>query len=133
MDEKPFKEKSEKPKEDKITEVLGDSFLFYKEFNELTNTFKKEWNYSKSSGWLQKVSDRKKALYYFIPLMNSFRVSMAIWEQEKFNFIADPKYNVLLNQLNSAKKYSEGFALQFLIKDKASFTPLKTLINGLIE
>ena len=133
MDKRPFPDKSQKPIEDKIIEVLGKTFLFYDGLNRMTINFKKEWNFSKNSGWIQKVSDGKKALYYFIPLMNSFKVSMAIREQEKLDFLADYKYTVLYDQLNSAKKYSEGYALQFLINDKESFTPFEILIKGLIK
>lgn len=133
MDKRPFPDKSEKPGEDKIREVLGKSFLFYDGLNKMTIHFKKEWNFSKSSGWMQKVSDGKKALYYFIPLVNSFKLSMAIREQEKSDFLAENEYAELYDQLNRARKYPEGYALQFLINDEESFKPLQLFIKGLIE
>lgn len=71
MDKRPFPDKSEKPIEGKTSEVLGNTFLFFDGLNKMTINYKKEWNFSKSSGWIQKISDGKKALYYFIPLMNS--------------------------------------------------------------
>ena len=72
MGERPFKEKSHKPTEEQLNTVLGNLYTYFVDLKELTKGFKHEWNYSKTSGWIEKVADKKKALYYLIPLNDAF-------------------------------------------------------------
>ena len=87
-----------------------------------TKTFSKEWNYSKSSGWIQKVFDNKKALLYLIPLTNQFIISMTVRENEREILLNDKEIDFHKEQLKQAKKYSEGFAMRFSVSDKESFS-----------
>ena len=80
---------------------------------------------------MQKAHDGKKALYYFIPLHDAFLVSLTLREQEKLAFLSDDDMGDLHEQLKNAKKYSEGYALQFPVEDENSFLPLKKLMARL--
>jgi len=133
MENRPFSDNSLKPTEDTIKKNLYSSYKFYNELDNITFKFKKDWNFAKSSGWMLKVHDGKKALYYLIPLNNSFIISLTLREQEKSEFLSNDNLIELHEQLKNAKKYSEGFALKFLISDSKSYTPLVTLIKKLIE
>ena len=132
MDERPFSDKTIQPSDEDIKRILNKSYIYYSELNILANQFKKEWHFSKSSGWMLKVHNGKKALFYLIPLNNSFIISLTLREQEKSEFISNNNLIELHNQIKNAKKYSEGFALKFEISDNESFLPLKTLIDELI-
>lgn len=132
MDQRPFTDKSLQPDEQRLKKALGKTYKFYTELDNLTASFKKEWNYSKSSGWMQKVHDDKKALYYFIPLEGAFLLSLAIREQEKDDFLSMKSMAPLHDELKAAKKYSEGYALKFNITDAASFSTCLLLIRSLV-
>lgn len=133
MEQRPFTDKSVQPDEQLLKNVLGKAYKFYTELSTLTATFKKEWNYSKTSGWMQKVHDGKKALYYFIPLKGAFIVSLAVREQEKEDFLSMKSLATLHDELKTAKKYSEGYALKFQVADAASFFTCLLLISSLVE
>ncbi len=133
MDQRPFTDKSVQPDEQLLKNALGKAYKFYTELGSLTASFKKDWNYSKSSGWMQKVHDGKKALYYFIPLKDSFMLSLAVREQEKDDFLSMKSMAVLHEDLKNAKKYSEGYALKFHVADAASFYTCLLLIRSLVE
>jgi hypothetical protein len=79
------------------------------------------------------VHDGKKALYYLIPLEQSFKISLTVREQEKAAFLSDKGLRQMHNQLSKAKKYPEGYALQFLIDDHTSFSELIIFIKKLTE
>jgi hypothetical protein len=132
VETRPFHEKSTKPDAAKLKDSLGPSFRCYSELDKLSAAFKKEWNHSKMSGWMQKVSDSKKALYYIIPLENSFRVSLTIRENEREDFLEDITLSAVHALLNSARRFVEGYALQFTVVDRDSFLPLKALIQKLM-
>jgi len=133
MDKRPFSQQSLQPTEESLKNILSYTYQLYHELNGLTIRFQKEWNFSKSSGWMQKVHDGKKALYYFIPLNDSFIISLTLREQEKTEFLSDSDLNELNDQLKNAKKYVEGYALKFLINDRESFPQCFTLIEKLTE
>jgi hypothetical protein len=133
LNTKPFNNPTEIPTDANLENALGRSYHFYLELEELTITFKREWKYSKMSGWMKKVFDDKKALFYLIPYFDSFKISLTVRENERIEFLNDQFFNEIHPQLESAKKYSEGFALQFLITDRISFLTSSQLIKKIIE
>lgn len=133
MEQRPFIDKSVQPDELLLKNALGKAYKFYIELDNLTASFKKDWDYSKSSGWMQKVHDGKKALYYFIPLKGAFIISLAVREQEKDDFLTMKSLAALHDELKAAKKYSEGYALKFQVADAASFSACQLLIGSLVE
>ena len=126
MEERPFNSKSSKPATDNIKRVLASCFSYYNEFMETTKAFSKEWNYSKSSGWIQKLFDNKKALFLLIPHTNQFIISLTVREKESAILLNDKEIDFHKEQLKQAKKYNEGFAMRFSVTDKESFS--KTII-----
>lgn len=133
MTQRPFFDESFQPTTELLKNIFGEANKFSDELNALAVGFRKEWNFSKSSGWMQKVHDDKKALYYFIPLNDSFIISVAIREQEKAEFLFDENLSDLFDQLNDSKKYSEGYVMKFLINDETSFSKFRPFIVKLIE
>ena len=86
----------------------------------LTGGFKKEWHYYKTSGWLLKVSDGKKALFYLIPLGGFFNVSLTLRETERETLMRNDALLFAWGDMKNAKKYPEGYAMQFQVDDAAS-------------
>ena len=133
VDERPFCSKTSKPTDDNIKKVLASAFSYYNQFMENTKAFSKEWNYSKSSGWIQKVFDNKKALLYLIPLTNQFMISLTVRKNEREILLNDKEIDFHKEQLKQAKKYSEGFAMRFSVTDKESFSNTIIFIMKIIS
>jgi len=133
MYEGPFAEKSAKPTEAALKKALGKSFPVYLEATSLAAGFKQDWNHSKGSGWMLKVHDRKKALYYLTPFRGSLMIGMAIREREWEAFLEDEELVMIHDLLLGAKKYSEGYAVRFTIANQADYKPCGALIGKLIE
>jgi len=70
---------------------------------DISDSFSKDWNFSKSSGWMLKVHNKRKALFYIIPMRNDFKVSMAIRKNELSKFLKDVELKNIHNNLLSAK------------------------------
>jgi len=62
METRPYADKSAKPEEASLKKVLAGSYASYKDLIHLSSDFRQQWNHSKLSGWMQKISDSKKAL-----------------------------------------------------------------------
>jgi len=120
------------PTNDNIKKVLASTFSYYNQFMENTKAFSKEWNYSKSSGWVQKVFDNKKALFYLKLLTNKFLISLTVRENEREILLNDIEIDFHKEQLKQAKKYSEGYAMRFSVTDKESFSGTILFIKKII-
>jgi hypothetical protein len=81
-----------------------------------------------------KYYDKKKALFYLIPLKNELKISLTLRESEKEIIIKEKSLdNNILTKIETAKKYIEGFAVQFNIRDEDDYMNFKLLIEKLIE
>ena len=132
MEERPFIEKSIKPTDQTIQAALRSTYICYKNVVDLASSFSQEWTFSNSGGWMLKVYDRKKALFYLIPLNDSLKISLAIRENEREAFLRDDELKMLHAKISSSKKYIEGFALQFEIANKNEFQSLELFIRKLM-
>jgi len=132
MEERPFCNKTPNPTNGNLKKVLASTFFSYNQLMENTKAFSKEWNYSKSSGWMQKVFDKKKALLYLIPLTNQFLISLTVRENEREILLNDSEIDFHKAQLSQAKKYSEGYVIRFLVTDKESFSKTILFIKKII-
>jgi hypothetical protein len=110
---------------------LGNAYTCYQKIIDQTGSFLQEWAFSKSSGWMLKIHDRKKALLYLIPLNAGFRISLTIRENERNNFLCDDELINMHDQISSAKKYTEGFALQFDVANQKEYQPVEQFIRKL--
>ncbi|MGZ7096623.1 MAG: DUF3788 family protein [Methanobacterium sp.] len=84
------------------------------------------------SGWMLKVHDKKKALFYLIPFNDKFKISMAIRENERKAFLEDNELEKIHKIIKSAKEYREGYALRFDVKNADDFGIIELLIKKLI-
>ena len=88
--------------------------------------------FSKSGGWMLKIFDRKKAMLYLIPFNNGYKISLAIRENERENLLRDDTLVKIHNQIRLAKKFVEGFALQFEIFNDDDYQIIELFITKLI-
>jgi len=131
MELRPFLDENSKPTEDALKLELGSVYKHYQRLMIIADSFIMTWNYSKSSGWILKAHDKKKALFYIIPLKNEFIISTAIRENERKTFLKDNELKKIHNTIKSAKEYREGFALRFTVNDNTDFDIIESLIKKL--
>lgn len=132
MEERLFTDKTIKPTEEAIKLGFGNVYSYYCKINDITVNYSKDWNIT-STGWILKVWDKKKALFYIIPLNNELKITMTIRENERNIFLGDIEMECYYEILRSAKKYVEGYALQFFISNNIDYERFEALIRKLIE
>jgi hypothetical protein len=129
MSERPFLKQSNKPTEQTIQSALGSAYDYYQNVLTLADSYSQEWGFTNSGGWMLKVFDKKKALFYLIPLNDGFKISLTIRETEREAFLSDGELKRLHDRISSSKKYSEGFALQFDVVSKKEYQLLETFLR----
>ncbi len=132
MEERPFNEKTLKPTTESLKKALKASFKSYEALLHEVSGFRQEWNFSKGSGWMLKVSDSKKTLFYLIPLNGSYKISLTLREHEKEQLLIDTTVKFFHPNLRTAKKYPEGYAMQFLVQNNADSKNCIDFIKKLI-
>ena len=132
MNERPFPDQSIKPTGQAIQAALGNTYSCYEKIIDLASAYSQEWTFAKSSGWMLKIYDRKKALLYLIPLNEGFKISLAIREHEREALLRDDTLAIIHDKIAASKKYSEGFALQWDVVNENEFQPVELFIRKLI-
>jgi hypothetical protein len=132
MEEKVFLDNKNKPTEKLLAESLGKAYGFYEKMSEITSQFPREWVYTKSGGWMMKIHDKKKALLYLIPLKRQLKVSMTLRESERAALLADKGPSDTHEKIRNAKKFVEGFALQFLIDNATDYRSFEKFVLRVI-
>jgi hypothetical protein len=134
MEKRIFLDKTAKPTEGLLKDALGKLYADYLKIVDLTYPCSKDWVFTKSGGWILKIFDKKKALLYLIPSKNEIKISLAIRENERD--ILREKNDLdesIQSQLETAKKYVEGYALQFYVTGKTDYAVFEKFIRRLIE
>jgi hypothetical protein len=132
MEERVFIEELPKPAEESLQNAFGESYRYFKDLMDISDSYIKDWNFSKTSGWMLKVHDNKKTLFYIIPLKNEFKISMAIRKSELNTFLKDIDLKKIHKKLLDTKEYREGFVIRFKTNDD-DYKNFELLIMKLIS
>lgn len=89
-----------------------------------------EWNYpGKKYGWSYRIKDRKRAIIYFLPRQDFFKVAF-VFGQRAYDAIMqsdiDPKIKTTLQQ---AVKFAEGRGIQLEVSSSTQFKDIEKLID----
>jgi hypothetical protein len=132
MADRPFLAQSSKPNDETLQAALGPAYSDYLTILGRTTAFARDWTFTRPGGWILKIHDRKKALFYLIPQNQGFRMSMAIRESERAALLRDPELVSVHEAISSARKYAEGFALAFDVDGQSAIGPAELLITKII-
>jgi hypothetical protein len=133
MEDRYFNDKSNKPADITLAEVLKQAYPCYTKINNLVKNYSKDWNFSKTSGWMLKYFDKKKSLFYLIPLKNALKISLSIREKEKELILKEQLLDKkILSKIEDAKKFIEGYAIQIDIIFEKDYEIFESLIKKLI-
>jgi hypothetical protein len=103
---------------------------YYQNIVGASGDYRKQWQYSRGNGWILKVDDMRKALYYLIAFDEGVEISLTVRNEEREAFLKNKECEKLYPQLEAATKYSEGYALRFEIE---SPTDCRSVMKFLTE
>ena len=126
-----FIDKSVKPNNEMLSEVLGRSYHYWEEIKKslqdhhgkLTEECK---FYGSSSGWTLKLLLKKRNLFFFAPCPKYFRIAFIFGNRGVDAVEASDLPARLIEELKSAKRYAEGRGLRIEVKKK---TDVKNIIK----
>jgi hypothetical protein len=128
-----FTDANVSPTEALLRKQLGSAINHYLSLMAKSGDYRKQWQYSRGNGWILKVDDMRKALYYLIPLEEGIEISLTVRDGERASFLGNKELEYLYPQLESATKYSEGYALRFDIESQADCTAVTRFLQELMK
>jgi Protein of unknown function (DUF3788) len=121
------------PTEALLRRQLGNAMEFYSGILQVSGDYRKQWQYSRGNGWLLKVDDMRKALYYLIAFDGGIEISLTVRDSERAELTANPAFESLRGQLDLGTKYPEGYALRFEIENAAACVDVARFLTELIK
>jgi hypothetical protein len=134
MDKSIFTDKTKIPTENDLKNSLGDAFNVWKIIKDYTyskypEAFE-EWNYPGDKyGWSYKLKDKKRAILYFLPRENFFKVAFVFGQKATDTIMNSTISKEIKKELESAKVYAEGRGIWVDIKDDKLLKDIKELID----
>ncbi|MDP3915102.1 MAG: DUF3788 domain-containing protein [Bacteroidota bacterium] len=128
-----FQDKAIVPADNDLADRLGSTFNLWVQIQDFV--FEKypkaiaEWNYSGTKyGWNFRIKDKKRAIIYFLPRDNYFKVAF-VFGQKATDFILESDISpVIKNDLEQATKYAEGRGIRIEIKDNQILADIEKLV-----
>jgi hypothetical protein len=129
-----FTRKDAAPDDSALKRALGAVHPAYKEILTMIESYAREWKfYGARLGWQLKVSQKGKALFYLIPLDNSFRLGFAVRDKEKEVLLTLKLPAKVKEELAEAKRYPEGYPLKLLVKKESDMRGVRLVVGTLKE
>lgn len=123
------------PSETDLKVALKDTFNLWKILHEFVLTEyaagKPEWNYpGKKHGWNYRIKDKKRALIYFLPRSEYFKVAFVFGQKA----VAEIMKNKIISEAtkksrHTAIKYAEGRGIRIDIRNSNNLPEIQDLIK----
>ena len=133
MKKRLFTDANVSPTEALLRKQLGSAINYYMSILSKSGDYRKQWQYSRGNGWILKVDDMRKALYYLIPLEEAIEISLTVRDSERASFLSNKEVEYLYPQLTAATKYSEGYALRFGIESAEEYKAVTRFLLTLMK
>lgn len=129
-----FQDKTILPTDNDLVERLGSTydlwmliqnFVLSKYPNGLS-----EWNYpGKKYGWSYRIKDKKRAILYFLPRDNYFKVAFVFGQKATDIVMASDIFPEIKTELMQARKYAEGRGIRITVNNDLRIPDIKKLIE----
>ena len=104
------------PTESLLRKHSESAFDYYRSIIGTSGEYRKQWQYSRGNGWILRIDDMRKALYYLIAFDGGVEISLTVRDEERAAFLKNKECENLYPELEAGTKYSEGYALRFEIE-----------------
>lgn len=128
-----FIDASTPPSEALLRKQLGSAMKYYGAIIGVSGDYRRQWQYSRGNGWILKVDDMRKALYYLIAFDEGIEISLTVRDAEREAFLKNKECEKLYPQLKAGTKYPEGYALRFEVESAEQCESVVRFISELMK
>lgn len=118
-----FQDKAETPTNKDLGKNIGSTYSLWLEIQKYVYqqypNGKEDWNFlGKNYGWSFRIKDKKRAIIYFLPRENYFKIAFVFGQKALDQILETNVADSIKNDLLSAKKYAEGRGVRINVKNK---------------
>jgi hypothetical protein len=128
-----FTDPGQEPTLEAVESTMADLGPRFRSLLRRTRGLSSVWTFSKGSGWLLKIQDRRKALCYVIPHDGGFVIRGTVREPEREALSQADGLEPMRTELESARKYPEGYLVQMDVFDHDRADLLDRFIDELMK
>jgi hypothetical protein len=134
MDKNIFTDKKEIPDDKKLAESLGNVYPLWNLIKDYAHLkYPKamdEWHFTgEKFGWGFRVKDKKRAILYFLPYGNFFKVALVFGQKAMDEIMKSSISDPIKKELEAARVYAEGRGIRIEVKDESVLSDIKALID----
>ena len=100
-----------------LEKYLGNAMRFYRTIAAMSSRYQRRWQFNRGNGWILRVHDSSKALYYLIAFDEGIEISLTVRDSEREDFLKCAGLEESYPQLLAGTKYAGGYALRFEIEN----------------
>ncbi len=129
-----FSNKAIQPNDMDLAANLGTTYRLWIQIREFVYqkypNGSEDWNFpGKNYGWSFRIKDKKRAILYFLPRYNYFKVAF-VFGQKALDYIIETNISESIKKdLLAAKKYVEGRGVRIDVKDETIIPDIQKLIE----
>jgi len=133
-----FVDKSHRPTEKNISEILGTSYKLWEEIqNSLHDEYGelvKEWKYyGQKYGWSLKLFYKKRNLFFFTVYEKYFQIGFTLGDKAVAAIEKSDLPKSIIEELKNARKYVEGRGLRIEVKKSSDVKNIIKLVSAKIN
>jgi hypothetical protein len=134
MTEYLFLDKTSKPTDENLKDVLSNTFKYWKEIkDDISNKYGQiipEWKfYDKKTGWTMKNMLKKRNLFFFKPYKGYFKLTFVFGDKAVSAIEKSKISDEIIQEIRSEKKYMEGRVLTVTVSTKSDLQNIFKLIE----
>ena len=133
MKKRLFTDSAVEPTDYLLEKHLGKAMLFYKRIMGTSGNCRRQWQFNRGNGWILKVHNAYKPLYYLIAFDEGIEVSLTIRDSEREDFLKKVGLEMSYPELTSGTKYSGGYALRFEIENEVDCSSASQFLAHLMK
>jgi len=130
-----FSDKATIPTDQDLVENIGATYALWHQIQEFVlDQYPEgieEWNYPrKKYGYSFRIKNKKRAILYFLPRKNYFKVAFVFGQKATDIIIkSDDVAPEIKNELAQARKYAEGRGIRIAVKNDLNIPDIKKLVE----
>jgi hypothetical protein len=133
MKKRLFTDADVEPTDYLLEKHLGKAMHFYRRILESSGNYRRQWQFNRGNGWILRVHDTYKPLYYLIAFDEGIEISLTVRDSEREDFLKSAGLERSYPQLVSGTKYSEGYALRFEIENEVDCSSTSHFLAHLMK
>jgi hypothetical protein len=133
MKKRLFTDSETEPTDYLLERHLGKAMYFYRRILSISGNCRRQWQFNRGNGWILKVHDAYKPMYYLIAFDEGIEISLTVRDSEREDILQSTGLEASFPELVAGTRYSGGYALRFEIENEVDCSSVSRFLAILMK